>query len=113
MKTIDRNQLESYLNEREDLALINVLSPEDFNREHIPGSVNVPQDDPDFEQKVEQIAGSKGRRIVVYCASESCNASSQAAKKLDKAGFTEVYDYEGGTADWAKAEQLQTCGSNA
>ena len=28
------------------------------------------------------------------------DASPKAAKKLEEEGFTNVYDYEGGTKDW-------------
>jgi len=110
MQTLNRKQLKDMLDKHEDIAFINVLHREDFNREHIPGSVNVPYDESDFAQKVEQIAGSKQRPVVVYCASKECNASDKAAEKLEKAGFSKVYDYEGGTADWAEGK-LETCGS--
>mgnify|MGYP003626742147 CR=1 FL=1 len=38
--------------------------------------------------------------VVVYCANFDCPASTDAARKLDEAGFNNVYDYEGGTQDW-------------
>jgi rhodanese-related sulfurtransferase len=36
----------------------------------------------------------------VYCASIDCHSSTDAAKKLDQAGFTNVYDYRGGAKAW-------------
>ncbi|MDQ2076833.1 rhodanese-like domain-containing protein [Marinimicrobium sp. ABcell2] len=86
--------------QHQDFVLINVLPRDTFNKEHIRTSVNVPVSEDDFTSKVETIAGNKERKVVVYCASFDCDASTKAAKKLEDAGFTQVYDYEGGTKDW-------------
>ncbi len=101
MQTLTRDDLKRMNEtEHEDFVLINVLKPEAFRDKHIRTSVNVPVDDDDFEQQVERIAGGKDRKIVIYCANFECNASRRAAEKLEAAGFTQVYDYEGGTRDW-------------
>lgn len=103
MKAITREDLER-MNEtqKEDFVLINVLPEEDFKKEHIRTSINIPQDREDFVETVEKIAGGKDREVVVYCANFDCPASPEAAKKLDQAGFRHVLDYEGGTEDWMK-----------
>jgi len=88
--------------EHDDFVLINVLSPEQFNKQHIRTSINIPHKNADFAETVEEVAGSKDRKVVVYCASVDCDASPTAAGKLEDAGFTQVYDYEGGTRDWFK-----------
>ena len=108
METLSREQLDNMnQEEHEDFVLINVLSPESFNKKHIRTSINIPQDDPNFEETVEKVAGSKDRKIVVYCADSDCQASPNAAKKLDEAGFSQVYDYEGGTKDWFSKKEKQ------
>ena len=101
MQAIDRKELEA-MNGRnnQDFVLINVLPRDKFLKEHIRTSINIPGEDADFASKVEQVAGSKDREVVLYCASFECPASTDAAKKLDEAGFSHVYDYEGGTKDW-------------
>lgn len=106
MKTIDRNTLKRMNEvEHEDFVLINVLSRDAFNKRHIRTSVNIPVSSDDFEDRVESIAGSKDRKIVVYCANFDCDASPKAASKLEAAGFDEVYDYEGGTEDWFEQKE--------
>lgn len=101
MQAITRDELKT-MNEaqHEDFVLINVLPNKAFNEGHIRTSINIPVDDDDFEQTVEKVVGNKERKIVVYCANFDCDASPQAARKLEKAGFTSVFDYEGGTKDW-------------
>ena len=85
-----------------DFVLVNVLPRETFNEQHIRTSVNVPLQSENFLDVMEQLAGGKDREIVVYCANADCDASDKAARKLDAAGFTRVYDYDGGTADWLR-----------
>lgn len=101
MKPITRDELKT-MNETEhdDFVLINVLPKEAFNKAHIRTSINVPVKDERFVETVEAVVGDKERKVVVYCANFDCDASPKAARKLEEAGFTQVYDYEGGTQDW-------------
>lgn len=101
MEQISYEQLKTMNEEQHrDFVLINVLSPEQFNQQHIRTSVNIPLGDDNFVEKVNEVAGSKDREVVVYCASFDCDASEKAAEKLESEGFSRVYDYAGGTRDW-------------
>lgn len=113
MKTINHETLKQKLDKNEDFVLLNVLSREDFAKEHIAGSDNIPYDTDDFEKKVEQKAGSKDAQIVVYCASEDCPASEKAAKQLEDAGFTNVTDFSGGMKEWKNAGYKDEGGKQA
>jgi rhodanese-related sulfurtransferase len=89
------------LDRKEGFALVNVLGPESFAKEHIPWSINIPQGkEDDFEKRF-----AKGKEIVVYCASSECDASSGAARELAQRGFTAVRDYGGGLQDWKAGRQ--------
>ena len=105
MKAITRDELKE-MNEKQhkDFVLINVLPREKFEEKHIRTSINIPVDSDDFTQTVEKVVADKSRPVVVYCANKECDASPQAAKKLEEAGFTQVLDYEGGTRDWFEQE---------
>ena len=103
MHTLTREQFESLRRNDDSALIINVLDEDHFQEEHIPGSINIPLSSDEFVQRVEQEAGTKDRKIVVYCASFECDASPKAARKLDEAGFSNVLDYEGGTKDWKEA----------
>ena len=101
MKPITRDELKRMNETRhEDFVLINVLPRDAFEKKHIRTSINIPVESNDFEKRVEAVAGGKDRKIVVYCANFDCDASPKAARKLEAAGFSQVYDYEGGTEDW-------------
>jgi rhodanese-related sulfurtransferase len=102
MKTLTKEELKKIIDDDEDFELVNVLGKEAFEKAHILGSKNIPVDDERFEQKFSEIA-DKDTKIVVYCASFDCEASPKAAEKLEKSGYTNVYDYEGGMKDWKEA----------
>jgi rhodanese-related sulfurtransferase len=99
MKTLTKEELKKMKDRREDFELINVLGKEVFEKEHIPGSANIPITE-EFGNKIKEKYPDKDRKIVVYCASFECHSSPAAAKRLEQMGYTNVYDYEGGMKDW-------------
>jgi rhodanese-related sulfurtransferase len=103
MQTISTDKLMNMKNRDEDFVLINTLNEDQFDKTRIPGSVNIPQSRKDFVQRVEQQTGDKDATVVVYCANPECDSSSQAAHKLEKAGFSNVMDLEAGAEGWQQA----------
>lgn len=95
MQTVTADKVNQQL-ENGHATVVNVLSQEDFEEEHILDSINIPQDNVDeFEERFDTTD-----EIIVYCASESCPASPNTAEELESRGFENVSDYEGGLADW-------------
>jgi len=103
MKNIDAAQLQQMQRSNGDFLLINTLDEEHFENTRIPGAINIPQSQPDFVDRVRSQADSPDQKIVTYCASSQCNSSTQAAEKLEAAGFTNVYDFEAGAQGWQAA----------
>lgn len=100
-KTITKEELKRKIDQNDNFKLIEVLSPEDYQKEHITGAINIPVSNIESEA---QKKFNKDDEIVVYCASSSCQASPTAAKKLDGLGFSNVYDFEGGKKEWKEAD---------
>lgn len=98
--TISTSELESRIENSEDFTLVDVLAEDHFEEEHIPDAVNIPLD-----QIAEEVLDrfDKDDDLVVYCASESCQASPKAAEKLESLGFEDVKDYEPGIKGWKDA----------
>lgn len=117
MNTLKASELKTMIDNEEDFTLINVLPREEFEKQHIPNSQNVPHDRDTFVSDVKTLVGSKDAKVVVYCANRECQASPKAADKLVTAGFTNVYDFEDGMAGWRLAgyeiTEPATSGSNA
>jgi rhodanese-related sulfurtransferase len=109
MNTLAADELKGMLELKETLGrddavtLINVMSEEEFQEAHIPGSANVPVSWEDFVERVEELAGGKDKPVVVYSATSDGGPSRDAARKLEETGFTKVYDIEGGMEAWLDA----------
>ena len=97
MKNITAHELKHMLDKSKNIMLLNVLPEASYHDCHIEGSVNINYKI-DIEDSMHNI--DKDQLIVAYCASYSCNASSNAARKLEELGFTNVYIYEGGMKEW-------------
>jgi rhodanese-related sulfurtransferase len=76
--------------------VVDVRDADDFAREHIPGSINVPRDG----QGWKKARGLQpGKLHVVVCYSQVCHLAAKAAVELAKGGFS-VMELEGGFKAW-------------
>ncbi|SFN29880.1 rhodanese-like domain-containing protein [Dokdonella immobilis] len=85
---------------RNNALLIDVSSIQDFEQGHIPGARHVAMSQFDPENK--DLAKARELPVAVYC--KSGQTSGLAAKRLKKAGFTQVYTLEGGLRSWSEAQ---------
>ncbi len=81
----------------ENLQLIDVRTPEEYNEGHIEGAVNIDFYGEDFLQQLEQKL-DKEQPAMLYC--RSGRRSAKAAEQMKGLGFKEVYDLKGGILDW-------------
>lgn len=78
------------------LYVLNVLDKPEYDDCHIVGSLQVSLDKVEsFVQKL-----NKDTEMVVYCSNYYCTASGQVAQQLQSLGFTKVWAYEAGMAEW-------------
>lgn len=87
------------------MILIDARSPEGFATEHIPGAINFPHRT--MNEETTKILNTDVV-YVTYCDGIGCNASTKAALKLSKLGFT-VKELMGGL-DWWKRDGYSTEG---
>ncbi len=97
---ISKETLQKWVQQHDDLVILDVLSAKSFDKAHIQGAINIPLGE--LEQRAGELA--KDAKIVTYCANYVCQASSKAAEKLQKLGFEDVYDYKGGLHEWKEAK---------
>jgi len=78
---------------------LDVRTPGEFNEGHIEGALLVDFQSGNFENEIASL--DKSKTYAVYC--RSGNRSGQAVKVMSDAGFTDLYNLDGGVIDWANA----------
>jgi rhodanese-related sulfurtransferase len=97
-KAVDPAGLTALVNRNEAL-LVDVSSTSDFEKGHITGAKNVQMSQFDADNKI--LARVRDLPVAVVCRTGT--ASADAARKLAKAGFKQVYWLDGGLAAWQQA----------
>lgn len=87
------------MNSEEHLQLLDVRTAGEFKQQHIPKAINIDGFKPDFEQKC-QAKFDLSEPILLYC--RSGQRSMNAARKLEKIGFKEIYNLKGGMIAWSR-----------
>lgn len=83
---------------KEGATLIDVRSAEDFAKGSIPQAKHLPLE---ALQASPESAGKKDKPIILMCQT-GVNAT-KAANILRKAGFTKIFNLQGGLAGWQAA----------
>ena len=84
----------------EEVKLIDVRTPEEYNEGYIKGAINIDWNAGDFEAAVTQLG--KDQKIFLYC--KSGTRSGNAFDLLNKLGYKNVYNLSGGITAWKAAE---------
>ena len=78
---------------------LDVRTPIEFAEGHIQGARLIDFQSGNFENEIAAL--DKNATYAVYC--RSGNRSGQAVKVMQDAGFTNVFNMNGGVIDWANA----------
>lgn len=98
---ISRERLKQWIDTGPAPVIIEALPKNYYDSGHIPGAIHIPHDE--ISVKANTLIANKDAEIVVYCASETCQNSRQAAQALRAMGYIKVYEYTEGKKDWAEA----------
>ena len=99
IKNITPQSLQQLMDSEEHLQLLDVRTAGEFKQKHIPKAVNIDIFKSDFEDKC-QAKFDLSKPILLYC--RSGQRSMNAARKLKKFGFTEVYNLKGGMLSYSR-----------
>lgn len=79
--------------------IVDVRSPKEYARGHVPGAINIPYRQ--ISDHVQQLRSAEARGIVVYCA---VGGRTHVAKQvLAEAGFRNVFHLDGDMSAWEKS----------
>jgi len=101
MNTITRNELWNSFQAKEKMILVEALPLASFDTAHLPGAVRIVREEVDT--LAPKLLTDKGARIVVYCENFESKASPTVAGRLIELGYTNVWNYKEGKADWISA----------
>lgn len=94
-RQVSMNEAVSIMEEETDYVILDVRTQEEFQEEHIPNAINIPNEAIGSEEIRE--LPDKDQLILVYC--RSGNRSKQASQKLAELGYTSIVEF-GGINDW-------------
>lgn len=86
-----------------DIAVIDVMTPEDFTACHISGAINACIYEMVFLERVAECGIDHDTAIVVYDASGGTRTAETARQRLLQSGYANVAILQGGLAAWRSA----------
>src|SRR5690606_27394894 len=96
---LDVNEYEEKLASLKNVQLVDVRTAEEYAEGHLKNAVNINIGSSNFEEHIAIL--DKNKPVMVYCLSGG--RSGNAANKLEKMGFTQVYNMKGGIMKWRNA----------
>jgi rhodanese-related sulfurtransferase len=95
VKVISPEEMNTFL-QLENVQLVDVRTPEEYNKEYIPKSQNIDFLSPTFLEDINNL--DKSKPVLLYC--KSGGRSAKCAQKMLDAGFIKIYDLKGGISKW-------------
>ncbi|MBW1298071.1 rhodanese-like domain-containing protein [Aquimarina litoralis] len=95
VELITVEEMDSLL-EMEKVQLVDVRTPKEYGDGHIEGAINIDFTDENFETLLSEI--DKSKPVAVYCGRGG--RSGKCSAYMKKAGFTKIYDLDGGITEW-------------
>ncbi|MBF6607446.1 MAG: thioredoxin [Flavobacterium sp.] len=99
VKNLSATEFAEKIKNTPDGQLIDVRTPGEYGAGNISNSRNIDWNGDQFEAEIATL--DKSKPVLVYC--KSGGRSGQAAEKLQKMGFTEIYNMNGGFLKWESA----------
>jgi rhodanese-related sulfurtransferase len=93
---ITASQLATRLDGANAPVVLDVRSPDEFHRGHVPGAINIPHRQ--VGARLDELSIAEDRDLVVYC--EGGQRTEYAESVLRQAGFTRVYHLQGDMSAW-------------
>ncbi len=92
------------ISELPNAPIVDVRTPDEFNKSHIKNAVNININDENFSNLISKL--DKNKPVFVYCLSGS--RSAYATRVMNENGFKEVYNLSGGMIKWHAAGLPET-----
>ena len=94
-RQISMNEAVKMMKDEKNYIILDVRRPDEYAEGHIPGAINVPNEEIGTTEIAE--LPDKSQMILVYC--RSGRRSKEASEKLVKLGYTNIVEF-GGIQDY-------------
>ena len=94
-RQISMDEAVKMMKDEKNYIILDVRRPDEYAEGHIPGAINVPNEEIGTAEIAE--LPDKSQLILVYC--RSGRRSKEASEKLVKLGYTNIVEF-GGILDW-------------
>lgn len=94
----------SEMMENEDIVVVDVRTPQEYNQGHLKGAQLVDFYGANFKEEIGKL--DKAKKYVVYC--RSGGRSAKSVQMMKEMGFTDVYNMSGGFISWSSANLEST-----
>lgn len=98
-KLLSAAEFQTQLQQKKEAMLIDVRTPEEYQKGHLPDAINMDYNAEHFRANIEKL--DRSTPVFLYCLSGG--RSGSAAEQLQKSGFREIYDLKGGIMKWRAA----------
>ncbi|MGD8567790.1 MAG: rhodanese-like domain-containing protein [Gammaproteobacteria bacterium] len=96
-------ELEDLYKRRDKVVIVDTRSKFEFDTLKIKGAINIPVALKTFDDSIRKLREKTDKSIVFYCNGHTCMKSYKAAKRAMKLGLKNVFAYDAGIFEWAKA----------
>ncbi len=96
---LDAKSFDAKISTVSNAQLVDIRTPEEYEKGHLPEAVNTDWRSPDFEKKIQNL--DKTMPVFVYCLSGG--RSEAATAKMKAMGFQQIYELQGGIMKWRGA----------
>ena len=94
-RQISMDEAVKMMKDEKNYIILDVRRPDEYAEGHIPGAINVPNEEIGT-QEISELP-DKSQLILVYC--RSGRRSKEASEKLVRLGYTSIVEF-GGILDW-------------
>jgi len=100
VKTIGLTKLRQNLDK---ITIVDARSQYEFDTIHIKGASNILVSKANFDAEIRALYLKNKKPIVFYCNGHTCFKSYKAARRAIEAGIKDVYAFDAGIFEWARA----------
>jgi rhodanese-related sulfurtransferase len=99
VKKVTIQDLKKAMDNKEDIVILDVRNPNEYDVAHIPGAFNVSRGLLEFQ--IWSVVPDKNAKIYVYCRTGA--RAALATKQLNEFGYKNAVSVDTGGVAWAKA----------